>query len=93
MMTTVNLYRVGDMPLNSAIQRIEGLGRIIDGRFWNENLFPLIVDLERINSEIINRSNGISESEKEKVLITMSIIDQEILNFGGIDFHKFISDD
>lgn len=60
-------FRHGALSLNSVIQQIEGLAQTIGEPFWADQVFPLVVELEGINSELIDKRRDMTLAEREKV--------------------------
>ena len=65
MLFAVADYRKGLLSLHSLVGRLEALGQIIAGPTWNEKLFPLVLELELINSELIDKARDATEKEEE----------------------------
>jgi hypothetical protein len=49
-------FRQGSLSLSSLILCLEGLSRAIGDEFWSDKVFPLVLDLERVNSELIDKT-------------------------------------
>lgn len=60
-------YRSGALSLNQLVHRVEAIGNAIGGQRWDERLFEIVVDLERINSELIDKRRQMTPSEHERV--------------------------
>jgi hypothetical protein len=60
-------YRGELLSLNGLVQKIEAIGNIIGGSFWDEHLFEMVIDIERINSELIDKKRQITADEKNTV--------------------------
>ena len=63
----VSDFRNGKLDLNNLIHRLEAIGNLIGGDFWDGHLFPLIVDLESINSELLDKNRGMKPDEEKKI--------------------------
>jgi hypothetical protein len=72
---TVEEYRGSLLTLNKFIQRIEALGTVIGGDFWEGKLFEAVLELERINSELIDKNRSIKFDEQEAVKKILSRIE------------------
>ncbi len=68
-------YQGGMLSLNAFVHRVEAIGKVINGNFWDERLFPIVVDLERINSEIIDQGRHATLSENERIKHLLSQLD------------------
>ncbi|EGW19699.1 hypothetical protein Mettu_2807 [Methylobacter tundripaludum SV96] len=68
-------YRKETLGLNALINRIEAVGNIIGGEFWEERLFPLVLDMERINSEIIDKKRMMNSVEREQINVTLNLLE------------------
>ena len=60
-------YRNGVLSLNDLVHRVEALGNVIGGKLWEDRLFEIVVDLERVNSEIIDKARNMTPNELEKI--------------------------
>ena len=60
-------FRRGILDLNGLIQQVEGLARTVGESFWEDQIFPLVLDLETINSETIDERRAMTPAEREKV--------------------------
>ena len=60
-------YRKGLLSLHSFVGRLEVLGQIIDGPIWRDKIFPLVLDLELINSELIDKARDATQMEDERL--------------------------
>jgi hypothetical protein len=63
----VSDFRNGELDLNALVHRLEAIGNAIGGKFWEDRLFPLVLDLERINSELFDKKRSMSSNEQEKI--------------------------
>jgi hypothetical protein len=79
-------FRQGALSLNSLIQSLEGLTRAIGDEFWSDKVFPLVLDLERINSELIDKKRKPTIEELRYVERCLSeiekLVDGEQQRFG-----------
>lgn len=75
-------YKNSEISLNSLINRIEAIGRIIGDEFWDKQMFPIVLDLERINSEIIDKHRQLSESESTKINIILNQLENILVASG-----------
>lgn len=48
-------FRRGALSLSALIQQVEGLSHAIGEQFWSDKVFPIALDLERVNSELIDK--------------------------------------
>jgi hypothetical protein len=69
-------YRAGLLSLNRLIQQLEGLAHAIGESFWNDRMFPLIIELERVNSDLLDKRRVLAPSEKELVAEVLKAIEQ-----------------
>ncbi|KWT97545.1 MULTISPECIES: hypothetical protein [unclassified Variovorax] len=60
-------YRSGLLGLNELVHRVEALGSVIGGKLWEEQLFEVVLDLERVNSEAIDKRRHLTQAEHERV--------------------------
>ena len=60
-------YRSGSLGLNELVHRVEALGNVIGGKLWDEQLFEVVLDLERVNSEAIDKRRQLTQAEHERV--------------------------
>ena len=60
-------YRNSALSLNQLVQRVEAIGNAIGGELWDQQLFEIVVDLERVNSELINKNRQMTSLEQECV--------------------------
>ena len=60
-------YRQGALGLNELIQQLEGLARIVGDDFWCDQVFPLVADLEGINSELIDKRRDATPAERTEI--------------------------
>jgi len=72
---SISNYRKGTLDMNSLTQRVEAIGNIIGGEFWEERLFPLVLDLESINSELIDKSRDANSDERERINIILNLLE------------------
>lgn len=71
-------YRRGSLDLNHLTNQLEGLAHAIGESFWTEQMFPLIFDLERINSEIIDKKRNPTPKEESDIEVTLKAIEKII---------------
>ena len=64
-------YRNDDLSLYRLIGILEGLGNAIDDDTLNGGVFETAWDLERINSELIDKKRLASPFEHEKILSSL----------------------
>jgi hypothetical protein len=67
MQQAIEDYRDNSLSLNTFIQRVEAIGNVIGGELWAEKLFPAVVDLESVNSEIIDKGRQMTSDERDKI--------------------------
>ena len=68
-------FRQGAIAFNDLIQQLESLARVIGQSFWEDSIFPLVVDLERINSELIDKRRDMTIDERNEVEAIVTSID------------------
>lgn len=70
-------YRDGKLDLNSLIQRIEGVGDLLEVDSWRETVFLLVLSMEQINAATLNEEGELAEING--VLVKNSLLDLEEL--------------
>ena len=60
-------YRGSALSLNQLVHRVEAIGNAIGGELWDKQLFEIVVDLELVNSELIDKHRKITPLEQERV--------------------------
>lgn len=68
-------FRKGGLDLNALIHRLEAIGNVIGGTFWEDRLFPLILDLERINSELLDKKRMMNSDEQEQINSILNMLE------------------
>lgn len=76
----INSYRNKRLGLNTLIQKILGIGEIINDNQWKEGVFPFVLEMEQINADVIN--SGEDLTEKDKVELEKYIVGIEELIAG-----------
>lgn len=72
-------FRQGALTLNGLLQQLEGLARAVGEEFWSEVLFPLVLDLERINSELLDKSRDMTSDEQDEVARLLMAVEARLL--------------
>lgn len=72
-------YRTEKIGLSTLIGRVEAVGRLLGGTFWDELLFPLVLELELINSELIDKQRSASKQEQKLIDSTLRRLGEVIL--------------
>ncbi|WP_435458045.1 hypothetical protein [Variovorax sp. LT2P21] len=70
-------YRSREMSLGRLVGRIEAIGNVIGGDFW-DSIFNVVLDLESINSELIDKNREITDLERESVLESLVRLEEVI---------------
>lgn len=68
-------YRKGARGLNELIKGLESVGSVIGGSLWDDHLFEFTLDLERINSEIIDKGRSLNSEEVDAINRILTRID------------------
>lgn len=61
--TAIADYRKSDVGLNTLINKLDGLRIALEDSVWSEDLSEPIFDMERINSEVIDKKRTLNSSE------------------------------
>lgn len=64
-------YKENKISLSQLISRLDAVGRVIGGDFWEDKIFPVVLDLELVNSELLDKKR--SETSREKEVISTAI--------------------
>jgi len=70
-------YRSREMSLSRLVGRIEAIGNVVGGDFW-DSISDVVLDLESINSELIDKNREITDLEREGVLKSLSRLEEVI---------------
>ena len=70
-------YISQEMSLGRLVGRIEAIGNVVGGDFWDP-IFDVVLDLELINSELIDKNREISDLEREGVLKLLARMEEVI---------------
>ncbi len=73
-------YRNDALSLYRLIGILEGLGNAIDDDAWGKGIFETASDLERINSELIDKKRLASPTEYEKISSSLKRLEVFIKN-------------
>lgn len=68
-------YRDGLLSLNSLVQRIEGVGAVIESDVWTDAVFPLVLSMEEINAVALDENRSLTATEK--AMIDSSLLELE----------------
>ena len=68
-------FREGELDLNALVHRLEAIGNALGGALWKEQLFPLVVNLEGINSELIDKKRTMNSKEQEQVNAILKLLE------------------
>lgn len=72
-------YRDGVLSLNSLVQRIEGVGAVIESDVWTDEVFPLVLSMEEINAVALDANRSLTATEK--AMIDSSLLElEEVIN-------------
>lgn len=70
-------YRNGMLSLNGLIQRIEGIGGLLDIDAWNEAISSIVLSMEQVNAVALDAKRGLTKADK--TLIENSLLELEAL--------------
>ena len=70
-------YRSREMSLSRLVGRIEAIGNVVGGDFW-DSIVDVVLDLASINSELIDKNREITDLEREGVLKSLSRLEEVI---------------
>ena len=73
-------FRKGELDLNALVRKLEGIGNIIEGEFLEERLFPLVFDLEAINSELLDKKRELNPSEQEQIRSILNLLETMLVD-------------
>lgn len=68
-------FREGRFGLNTLVHRLEAIGNALGGVLWEEQIFPLVLDLEGINSELIDKKRTMNPKEQEQVNTILKLLE------------------
>jgi hypothetical protein len=71
----IDTYRKGRLPLNTLVQRIEGISNFIEISWWKEGLFPILLTLEQINAAALDSGDSLSERDRGDIASALDDID------------------
>lgn len=71
-------YHSKAIGLNELVARIEAIGRVLGGELW-EAMFEIVLDLELINSEVIEKKRGLTHDEQLVVSNVLASLNAIIL--------------
>ncbi|WP_426994396.1 hypothetical protein [Methylomonas sp. CM2] len=77
---SISDFHNGKLDFNSFIRRMEMIGTVIGGGFWEDCLFPLILDLEIINSELIDKSRNIDSEENKQINSILDKLEEVLIH-------------
>lgn len=70
-------YTSREISLNRLVGRVEAIGNVIGGGFW-DSIFDIVMDLESINSELIDKSRKITGQEWEGILVSLARLEEVV---------------
>lgn len=71
-------YKKKQIDLNSLIHKIEAVTAIISSQQWKKVIFPIILEMEQVNANIIGKQDS-TLTENNKLIIEKAVIDLERL--------------
>jgi hypothetical protein len=71
-------YKSNKVSLNLLIQRIEGLSRAAGNRLWEDSFFDIVLNLESINSELIENKRLPSKHEEDEIRASVEALEKVI---------------
>jgi hypothetical protein len=74
-------YHHGILDLNALIQRIEGIGEIINLIEWKSAIFPIILSMEQINAFVSNMKSGLTEADRVSIKNSLCELEALICRF------------
>ncbi len=76
---TILEFRQGHLGLNTLVNQIDALRAALSDYEWSKKLFEPVLDLERINSELIAKQRDIKTNEAAKVDSILASIEELLL--------------
>lgn len=70
-------YRNETLSLNGLIQRIEGIGGVLDIDAWNEASCSIVMSMEQVNAVALYAKRGLTNADKTS--IENSLLELEVL--------------
>lgn len=70
-------YKAREMSLSRLVGRVEAIGNVVGGDFW-DSIFDIALELELINSELIDKNREITNLEREGVLESLARLEEVI---------------
>ena len=64
---TIDDYRAGRLTLNTLIQRIQGIGDVLEDDEWKQAVFPIIWSMEQINAFALEEKQDLTEKETRSI--------------------------
>jgi hypothetical protein len=59
----VSDYKCGNIGLDALIQKIEGIGDVVNIEKWKDAIFPIILSMEQINAAAIEERRRLTAAE------------------------------
>jgi hypothetical protein len=69
-------FRKKEISLNRLIGDIEGVSKALGEIFWSTSIFPHVLNLELINSELIDKNRTATASELVSIEETLKAIEE-----------------
>ena len=63
----VSDYRAGALGLDALIQRIEGIGNVLDVEAWKDATFPIVLSMEQVNASALDAKRELTPGDKASV--------------------------
>jgi hypothetical protein len=77
LLKAIDDYRNGLIRLNALINRIEEVSDVIGIQSWKDAVFPIILELEQVNSVEVN--TGMASNDANKKIIAKALGDMDDL--------------
>jgi hypothetical protein len=73
-------FRAKEISLSHLIWNIEGLAKVIGEVFWADTIFPHVLNLESINSELIDKKRDATPLELSTIEESLKAIEKISMN-------------
>jgi hypothetical protein len=80
----VSDYREGLLGLDSLVQRIEGIGNVLDSERWKDAVFPIVLALEQVNAAVLIAKRRLNEDESAYVEKTLRKLEAVVNHLGAL---------
>ena len=76
-------YREGRLQLNALVLRIEEISDVIDIQEWKDALFPIVLEIEKVNAFNLYTHTELSDADKNIISKALQDIEAFIDHFIG----------